>query len=89
MTFARSLWKLINKRAIINKIKDHRPIGLSFIEYQIDINKKVHEIYYCYCKDFENILKIKKPIWGRRYKILNSKNYNIVIQEFFSPGIIL
>lgn len=89
ITFARSLWHLIDKNNIIENMKNNNPIGLSLIKYQIDINKKVHEIYYCYCKEFENILKIKKPIWGRKYTIINSNNFNIIIQEFFSPDIIL
>nr|YP_009396554.1 hypothetical protein [Vertebrata australis]ARW65740.1 hypothetical protein [Vertebrata australis] len=88
ITFARSLWNLIKKANIIKNIEKNSPIGLSFIKYQLDIHKKFHEIYYCYCKDFENILAIKKPIWGRKYTIINSNNYNVIIQEFFSQDII-
>nr|YP_009395533.1 hypothetical protein [Vertebrata isogona]ARW64571.1 hypothetical protein [Vertebrata isogona] len=89
ITFARSLWNLIDQNNIIKKMKNNNPLGLSLIKHQIDINKNVHELYYCYCKEFENILQIKKPIWGRKYTIVNSNNYNIIIQEFFSPDIVL
>nr|YP_009394494.1 hypothetical protein [Vertebrata thuyoides]ARW63056.1 hypothetical protein [Vertebrata thuyoides] len=88
ITFARSLWNILNNKNIIKDLENNSPIGLSFIKNQIDISKKFHEIYYCYCKDFESILKLKKPIWGRKYTIINSNNYKVLIQEFFSPDII-
>nr|YP_010850379.1 hypothetical protein Ycf21 [Lophurella caespitosa]WGH13186.1 hypothetical protein Ycf21 [Lophurella caespitosa] len=87
MTFARSLWTI--QEIQINKIKRNLPIGQSFIKTKIDTNKDINELYYFYCKDLEKELKSKKAIWGRKYKLNYEYNSFILIQEFFSPEIML
>nr|YP_010850775.1 hypothetical protein Ycf21 [Lophurella mutabilis]WGH13581.1 hypothetical protein Ycf21 [Lophurella mutabilis] len=89
MTFARSLWTIKEKEVQINRIKRNLPIGQSFIKTRIDTNKDINELYYFYCKDLEKELRSKKAIWGRKYKLNYEYNSFILIQEFFSPEIML
>nr|YP_009397592.1 hypothetical protein [Dipterosiphonia australica]ARW66778.1 hypothetical protein [Dipterosiphonia australica] len=87
MTLAKSLWKIKQKNSPINSIKINNPIGQSFIDLQVDLNKNFGELHYSYCKDFERKLRSKRPIWGRKYRLSNNNDLNIIIQEFFSPDI--
>nr|YP_009399866.1 hypothetical protein [Tolypiocladia glomerulata]ARW69685.1 hypothetical protein [Tolypiocladia glomerulata] len=84
ITFARSLWTIINQKSFYNNIKKNYPIGLSFIESKIDITRDIQEIYYSYCNEFEKILQFKGTIWGRKYILHSNNNYTTIIQEFFS-----
>nr|ARW69882.1 hypothetical protein [Polysiphonia teges] len=65
------------------------PIGQFFIENKVDINKNLYELYFCYCKDLEKKLSFNNPFWGRKYLLHQNNNSYIMIQEFFSPKIIL
>nr|YP_009395329.1 hypothetical protein [Polysiphonia infestans]ARW64309.1 hypothetical protein [Polysiphonia infestans] len=85
MTFARSIWYIINEKNFIRNIRNNYPIGLSFTQNQIDIHRKIYEMYYCYCKK----ITLHKGIWGRKYIIYNFRNYSTVIQEFFLTEIIV
>nr|YP_010619034.1 hypothetical protein PNW47_pgp148 [Pterosiphonia complanata]WAX03047.1 hypothetical protein [Pterosiphonia complanata] len=85
ITFARSLWKIKKKDFNNNKIQRNLPIGQSFIQSKIDINKEINELYYCYCKE----LRSQEAIWGRKYKLNYEDNSSILIQEFFSKKIAL
>nr|QVQ56696.1 hypothetical protein [Erythrocystis saccata] len=89
MTFARSIWCVINYRNFNINIKNSNPIGLSFTQNKIDINRNIYEIYYCYSKELQEKFGLNKNIWGRKYIICNLNNYSTVIQEFFSPNVIL
>nr|YP_010618839.1 hypothetical protein PN064_pgp151 [Deltalsia parasitica]WAX02852.1 hypothetical protein [Deltalsia parasitica] len=84
ITFARSLWIIKEKELNTNKIKRNVPIGQSFINYKIDTQKEINELYYCYCKELEKQLRSKQAIWGRKYRLNCEKNSSILIQEFFS-----
>ncbi len=85
ITFARSLWIIKEKNTSLKQIKRNIAIGKSFIQEEIDINKKVIEIQYYYCKDMEKYLRSKQPIIGKKYKLNYNNEFNIIIQEFFSP----
>ncbi len=89
LTFARSMWQIISNKQFNCSIEKNNPIGISFITNKVDINRKVYEVYYCYSYKFEKQYKFKEVIWGRKYIIYNMKNYNTVIQEFFSSEIII
>nr|YP_010619808.1 hypothetical protein PNW48_pgp150 [Symphyocladia marchantioides]WAX03821.1 hypothetical protein [Symphyocladia marchantioides] len=84
ITFARSLWKIQYRELNTNQIKRNLPIGQSFIDSKIDINKEINELYYCYCKALEKELRSKQAVWGRKYKLHYEKHSSILIQEFFS-----
>jgi len=89
MTFARSIWYIINTKNFKSNINNNNPIGLSLIKNKIDIHRNIYEIYYCYCYEFQKLIGFSHGIWGRKYIINNFNNYSTVIQEFFSPEIIL
>lgn len=88
LTFARSLWLLIDTKQVHFKLTTNQPIGKSFIHNKIDIYRNLHEIYYGYCKYLEKQFLTNQPIWGRKYTIYYNYDCNITIQEFFSPYII-
>ena len=88
ITFARSIWYVIDNEKFNINICHNKPIGLSFTKNRIDIHRNIYEIYYCYSHEFQKIFGFNKCIWGRKYIIYNFKNYSTVIQEFFSPDII-
>lgn len=87
ITFARSIWYIINHRTLNINVTNNYPVGLSFTKNKIDIHRNIYEIYYCYSQELQQIFKFHKGIWGRKYIIYNFKNYSTVIQEFFSPNI--
>nr|ARW68247.1 hypothetical protein [Chondria sp. (in: red algae)] len=89
LTFARSLWITIyNKKIkIINQLSK-LPIGKSFIKYELDILKTIHELYYGYNQFIDKSYIQHRPIWGRKYTIHYKNKYYITIQEFFSHEII-
>nr|YP_009396757.1 hypothetical protein [Ophidocladus simpliciusculus]ARW65943.1 hypothetical protein [Ophidocladus simpliciusculus] len=87
LLFARSLWYLIYKNRQLQNIKSQLPIGQSFIEHQIDIHKKIHEIHYGYCEELERTLKSKEPLWGRKYTLYYKDKSYLTIQEIFSQKI--
>lgn len=89
MTFARSTWHIINHKNFKYKISQHHPVGISFIRNKVDIHRKIYEIYYCYYYRVEHVNKLNEIVWGRKYIIHSFKNYNAIIQEFFSPEIII
>lgn len=90
LIFARSLWqfKYKNHRIKRKQLENHIPIGILIIKYDIDIYKKIHEIYYGYCVQLENRLHCNQPLWGRKYTLYYNHESFITIQEFFSPHII-
>nr|YP_009392628.1 hypothetical protein [Bostrychia tenella]ARW61190.1 hypothetical protein [Bostrychia tenella] len=87
LTFARSLWILINTNKPYNLINPNKPIGSSFIEYKIDTYKDIHEVYYGYCQNLEKNFPFPKTIWGRKYTLYYANKSSVIIQEFFSPYI--
>nr|YP_009511609.1 hypothetical protein [Melanthalia intermedia]AXI97486.1 hypothetical protein [Melanthalia intermedia] len=87
LAFARSFWKLETKNKT-NAIIDDKPIGQSFIEYQSDIYKDIHEIYLAHCAYLECKFKSNKPIWGRKYTLHYHNKPIATVQEFFSPYLI-
>nr|YP_009394908.1 hypothetical protein [Polysiphonia stricta]ARW63470.1 hypothetical protein [Polysiphonia stricta] len=87
ITFARSLWTIVNNKKPIKELKITIPIGHLLIKNKADINKTMYEIYFCYCKDLEKKLRLRGEIWGRKYMISQKNNISILIQEFFSPSI--
>nr|YP_009395737.1 hypothetical protein [Herposiphonia versicolor]ARW64717.1 hypothetical protein [Herposiphonia versicolor] len=89
MTFARSLWKIKQEDMDIQKINRQSPIGNSFINNKIDINKNIIELQYCYCKNFEKSIKSKEIILGKKYELNYNNKSNIIIQEFFSLNIFI
>jgi len=89
MTFARSMWQIISNKQFNYNIKKDNPIGISFVNNKVDIYRKIHELYYCYHYKFEKQNQFYEVIWGRKYIIRNLDNYSTVIQEFFSPEIII
>lgn len=89
MTFARSMWQIVSNKQFNYNIKKNNPIGISFITNKIDIDRQIYELYYCYYHKFEKEYKFHEIIWGRKYIINNLSNYSTVIQEFFSPEIII
>lgn len=88
LTFARSLWLLVQNKRLFKSINKTSPIGLSFIENKIDIHKNIHEIYYGYCQNFEKELEFKGPVWGRKYTLYYKNHSSVTIQEIFSPNIL-
>nr|AZL88039.1 hypothetical protein [Harveyella mirabilis] len=87
LTFAKSLWLIVNNQELIKSIKKNFSIGLSFIDNQIDIYKNIYEIYYCYSQKFEKQLNFKGVIFGKKYTLYYKDCSFITIQEFFSPNI--
>nr|QCI05472.1 hypothetical protein [Crouania attenuata] len=88
ITFARSLCVLENVNRQNNIVYTNKPIGQSIIESNIDIHKKIYEIYCGYSNELENIFKSSKLIWGRKYKLYYEAKSYLIIQEFFSPHLI-
>nr|YP_010904220.1 hypothetical protein REQ04_pgp156 [Catenella fusiformis]WCH57471.1 hypothetical protein [Catenella fusiformis] len=84
LALAESLWPSPKK----NQLSNHKPIGQSFIEYQFDIYKDIHEIYYGYCSYLENIFNCQGPIWGRKYTIYYQKKRLATLREIFAPEVI-
>nr|AZL87983.1 ycf21 [Leachiella pacifica] len=88
LTFARSLWMLIDDKILPKLIIKILPIGLLFSSKKIEIYKNIYEIHSGYTQKFEKNINLKGLIWGRKY-ILFYKNYSyIIIQEIFSNKIL-
>ena len=83
------MWQIMNTKQFHYNVKKNNPIGISFINNKVDIYRKIYELYYCYCYKFEKQNQFNGVIWGRKYIIKNLDNYSTVIQEFFSPEIII
>nr|YP_009398625.1 hypothetical protein [Kuetzingia canaliculata]ARW67811.1 hypothetical protein [Kuetzingia canaliculata] len=88
LIFARSLWILLQNSLISQTINNNKPIGNSFIKNELDIHKKIHEIYYGYCYLLEKDIKSKHAIWGRKYTLYYKTKSYVTIQEIFSPYVI-
>nr|YP_009393872.1 hypothetical protein [Polysiphonia sertularioides]ARW62434.1 hypothetical protein [Polysiphonia sertularioides] len=88
LTFARSLWTIKSKNQAEKNVFTDKPIGLLLIQKKIDMTRKIYDIYYSYCNQFNETEEIKKVVWGRKYKMYNNKIYEAIIQEFFSQKII-
>ena len=87
LTFARSSWPTyISNQNNLPKYL-YKPIGQSLVESRTDIYKDIHEIYYGYCINIEDKLKIKGPIWGRKYTIYYKNKPLATIEEIFSSKI--
>jgi len=84
LVFARSLWQL-NQRYLPSFINS-KALGRNFIQSQVEIYKKINEIYYGY--SLTKKIGYQKPIWGRKYTLYYKNIMIITIQEFFSPSII-
>nr|YP_009399053.1 hypothetical protein [Taenioma perpusillum]ARW68450.1 hypothetical protein [Taenioma perpusillum] len=84
LIFARSLWK-INQQYLPTFINS-KALGRNFIQSQVEVYKKLNEIYYGYSLIKE--VKYHKPIWGRKYTLYYNNIIIITIQEFFSPSIV-
>lgn len=89
MTFARSLWLIISNKAFQYNVRENNPIGISFITNKVDIQRDIYEMYYCYYHKFEEQYQFNGILWGRKYIINNLENYSTIIQEFFSPEIMM
>ena len=89
ITFARSLWIIYTNQVLIKKSDKTIAIGQLFIKNKSDIHKNLIELYLCYCKDIEKKLKFSGIIWGRKYILDQKYSSSIVIQEFFSPNLML
>ena len=87
-TFAHSIWIFNSSSKKYLKLLTNKPIGQSFIEYEIDLYKDLQEISYGYCHYLENQFKCTEPIWARKYKIYYKNNSYAIIEEFFSPKLI-
>lgn len=90
LIFARSLWqfKYTNNKSKRENLNNNMPIGISIIKSDIDVYKKIHEIYYGYCVQLENDTYCNQPIWGRKYTLYYNHESFITIQEIFSPYIV-
>lgn len=83
------MWQIVSNEQFNYNIKKDNPIGISFISNKVDIYRKIYELYYCYHYKLEKSNQFDKVLWGRKYIIKNLDNYSTVIQEFFSPEIII
>nr|YP_009392834.1 hypothetical protein [Caloglossa intermedia]ARW61396.1 hypothetical protein [Caloglossa intermedia] len=90
LIFAKSLWqfKYDKSHRGKEKLKNHIPIGISIVQYEIDIYKEVQEIYYGYCIKLNHSLNYDQPMWGRKYTLYYDNRLLATVQEFFSPYII-
>nr|YP_009398849.1 hypothetical protein [Cliftonaea pectinata]ARW68077.1 hypothetical protein [Cliftonaea pectinata] len=86
--FARSIW-LIMHHITLKVNREIQPIGISFINKEIDIYKNIHEIYYVYSKNLENNHKLNTIFWGRKYTLNYRKKSYTIIQEFFSSNLLI
>ena len=86
--FSQSLWPI--ERIYLKELSKtpEKPIGKLLIEYQQDIYKDIHEIYYGYSKYFDDYFQSQGPIWGRKYTIYYQKHHLTTVHEFFSPELI-
>lgn len=89
ITFARSLWTMVHTTVSHINFGETGPIGQFFIENKIDIHKNLYELYFCYCKDLEKTLSFDDGFWGRKYLLRQKNHADIIIQEFFSPQIVI
>ena len=86
--FARSIWILNYINNININVTTNLPLGKSIIKSEVEIYKKLHEIYYGYCQYLEEEFQKNTPMWGRKYTMYYNNKSSITIQEFFSPLII-
>lgn len=88
LIFARSLWITVyTKKSKFNKKLSKIPIGKSFIKYELDIHKSIHELYYGYSQLLNIPYNPRSPMWGRKYTLYYKNQYYITIQEFFPDEI--
>jgi len=83
--FAQSRWIINNSNYESFQILTNKPVGESFIINEIDLHKNIEEIYCGHCYNLEKYFESKKPIWGRKYTVLNKNKSLTTIQEYFSP----
>nr|ARW60146.1 hypothetical protein [Laurencieae sp.] len=84
LTLARSLWVRMQKNATMLEILSGTPIGESVLNYNIDTDKTIHELYYGYFQTIGAQKNNTQILWGRKYTLYYKNTHSITIQEFFS-----
>ena len=83
IVYANSIWDADELSKLINNEK--LPLGISFIESELDIFKQIYKIDYIYSIDLENSFKQIGPFWSRYYFLLHHGKIIASILEIFSP----